>query len=736
MQCCATRHALLDWFAISSCYYEKKMTKKKKKTQKTNTINKKSLTGKILGVFSGSPLKTYNYKQLARLLNIKDASTRQLINVILGELNTADYLTEIYTGKFKLKTKGGYISGRVEMTSQGSAYINSEALSEQIFVTQANLNHALHGDLVKVYLYARRKSRRLEGEVVEILNRAKRNFVGTVEVSAHFAFLLPDSKQMPYDIYIPKEKHKHALNGQKAIAQIVDWPQSVKNPTGEIVEVLGEPGENEVEMHAILAEFDLPYRFSKEVEKEASKISGAILRDDYKQRKDFRNTPTFTIDPEDAKDFDDALSIRQLASGRWEIGIHIADVTHFIPPNSPLDKEAQDRGTSVYLVDRVVPMLPEKLSNEHCSLRPNEEKLCFSVVFEMDEEANVISEWMGKTVIFSNRRFTYEEAQKIIETGKGDMSQAVVKLHNLAQTLRKKRFENGSIDFERTEVMFEIDEKGTPLGVFIKQNQASNQLIEEFMLLANKSVAEFIGIKTKPPKTFVYRIHDQPDQEKLTSFAFVIKKFGHRISTSSHRQLSQSLNQLLKNVQGKKEQNLIETLAIRTMAKAKYSTRNIGHYGLAFDYYSHFTSPIRRYPDIMVHRLLEGYLRNEKSKSEEKYENLCRHAFEMERKANEAERASVKYNQVEFLKDKIGQQFEGIISGVADWGIYVEISENKCEGLIPIRELDDDFYELDEGNYCITGRHTHKKYQLGDPIKIEISRVDLPKKQVDLLLVE
>ena len=712
------------------------MTKKKKKKKKTDLPNKKSLTGKILGIFSNSPLKTYNYKQLARLLNIKDTSTRQMVNSILGELEAADYLTEIYTGKFKLKSKGGYVTGKVEMTSQGSAYINSESLSEDIFVTQVNLHHALHGDLVKVYLYARRKSRRLEGEVVEILTRAKRNFVGTVEVSAHFAFLLPDSRQMPYDIYIPKESLKRALNGQKAIARIVDWPQSVKNPTGEIIEVLGEPGENEAEMHAILAEFDLPYRFSTEVEKAALNISGKITKDDYKQRRDFRGIPTFTIDPADAKDFDDALSIRQLKSGRWEVGIHIADVTHFILPNSTLDKEARERGTSIYLVDRVVPMLPENISNKHCSLRANEEKLCFSVVFEMDEEANVIAEWMGKTVIFSDRRFTYEEAQQIIESGKGNLSDEIMKLHQLAQLLRKWRFSNGSLDFERTEVKFEIDEKGTPLGVFLKEIKASNQLIEEFMLLANKRVAEFIGAKSKTTKTFVYRIHDRPDQEKLASFAFVIKKFGHRISTTSRQQLSQSLNQLLKKVQGKNEQNLIETLAIRAMAKAKYSTQNIGHYGLAFEYYSHFTSPIRRYPDMLVHRLLEAYLRNERSKKEEKFESLCNHASEMERKAINAERTSVRYKQVEFLRDKIGQQFEGIIAGVADWGIYVEISENKCEGLIPIRELDDDFYEHDEGNYCITGRMNRKKYQLGDPIRIEISRVDLPKKQVDLLLVE
>jgi ribonuclease R len=570
---------------------------------------------------------------------------------------------------------------------------------------------------------------------VEILKRSKQNFVGTVEISKHFAFLLPDSRKMPYDIYIPKEKLNNALNGQKAIARIVDWPQSVKNPTGEIIEVLGEPGENEVEMHAILAEFDLPYKFSKAIEKQASAIPEGIPKEEYKRRKDFRTVPTFTIDPEDAKDFDDALSITKLPSGNWEIGVHIADVTHYVQPNTILDKEAEERGTSVYLVDRVVPMLPERLSNQICSLRPNEERLCFSAVFEMDKEAHVINEWMGKTVICSDRRFTYDEAQDIIDKGKGELQNEILTLHSLAQKLRKRRFKNGSIDFERTEVKFEIDEKGTPLGIFLKEIHASNQLIEEFMLLANRSVAKFIGDKSKNPKTFVYRVHDQPDQEKLASFSFIIKKFGHRISTATHQQLSQSINLLLKTVQGKREQNLVETLAIRAMAKAKYSTKNVGHYGLAFDYYSHFTSPIRRYPDMMVHRLLESYLRNEKSKNEKKYENLCRHASEMERRAIDAERASVKYKQVEFLKDKIGQQYDGIISGVADWGIYVEISENKCEGLIPIRELDDDFYELDESNYCIRGRLTRKQYQLGDPVRIEISRVDLPRKLVDLLLI-
>jgi ribonuclease R len=711
--------------------------KKKTKSERFRSINKEKLSGKLRGVFSNNPALSFNYKQLAKRLDIKDTSTKKLINTLLIELCEYGFLSEIHTGKYRLKSRAGFVTGIVDLTPNGSAYILADEFPVKIFVAQANLNHALHGDKVKVYLYAKRKSRRFEGEVVEILERSKKVFVGIVSISTHFAFLIPVNKQMPYDIFIPLNKLNNAENGQKAIAKIIDWPQGVKNPIGEIIEVLGKPGDNEVEMHAILAEFELPLRFPEKVLEAAGKINRTITPADYRERRDFRKISTFTIDPEDAKDFDDALSIRKLKSGNWEVGVHIADVTYYINENSILDKEACKRATSVYLVDRVVPMLPEHLSNNICSLRPHENRLCYSVVFELDDQANVLKEWFGRTIICSNKRFTYEEAQRIIETGKGELKDEIIRLNQLAQILRQQRLINGSLDIERIEVKFDIDEKGTPLGILFKENKKSNQLIEEFMLLANRKVAEFIGGKTREkPKVFVYRIHDKPNQEKLHSFIYVIKKFGYRIDTSTHKKLCNSINKLLKDVQGKREQNLVETLALRSMAKAKYSIKNIGHYGLAFSHYTHFTSPIRRYPDIMVHRLLDSYLNKEASKDEKKYKTLCNHSSEMELRAIEAERASIKYKQVEFLADKVGRQFDGIITGVADWGIYIEISENKCEGLVPIRDLDDDFYELDEGNFCITGRYSYKRYQLGDPARVEIIRINLPKKQVDLKLVE
>lgn len=543
---------------------------------------------------------------------------------------------------------------------------------------------------------------------------------------------------MPYDIFIPLTKLNGAQNGDKAIAQITEWPKKSKNPVGQILDVLGKPGENNTEMHAILAEFDLPYHFPEKVNEAANQIPDGITKEEIALRRDFRTVPTFTIDPVDAKDFDDALSIRPLENGNWEVGVHIADVTHYVRKGSLIEEEAYNRATSVYLVDRVVPMLPEHLSNGICSLRPNEEKLCFSAVFEMDDHADVINTWIGKTIINSDRRFTYEEAQEIIETNEGDFKEEVLCLDRLAKQLRNRRFKKGAIDFERFEVKFEIDEKGKPTRVFFKESKDSNKLIEEFMLLANRRVAETIGrvSKGQSAKTFVYRIHDQPNPDKLNTFNQFIRKFGYGIKTSSAKSISSSMNSLLHEVKGAPIQNLVETLAIRSMAKAEYSTHNIGHYGLNFDFYSHFTSPIRRYPDMMVHRLLEKYFSGSKSVNADKYEEYCLHSSEMEQKAANAERASIKYKQVEFMLEHVGQEFEGTISGVTEWGFYVELDENKCEGMVSIRELEDDFYEFDEENYCIVGRHHRKIYQLGDKVNILVAKANLVAKQLDFALAD
>lgn len=708
------------------------------KKKSTHSV-KQVLTQMVLDIFDQNENEALNYKQVSAQLNVRDPESRDIILEILKEQTKENILIEASPGKFKSRELKTFIEGKVDLTNDGSAFIVTDDEAEtDIFVAPRKLRTALNGDRVKVYVYGKSKGKHKEGEVIEILQRAKMEFTGVLKLSERFAFFLPDDRKMQHDIFIPLGDLNGAKNGMKAIAEITDWPQDAKNPIGRIKQVLGKQGDNDAEMNAILAEYGFPLSFPAEVEQESASISAHITQQEIANRRDFREILTFTIDPADAKDFDDAISFRNLENGNYEIGVHIADVSHYVLPDSSLDKEAFDRGTSVYLVDRVIPMLPERLSNGLCSLRPKEDKLCFSAVFELDAEANVMEEWFGKTVIHSDRRFAYEEVQEIIENKDGEFVKEILLINELAYKLRDLKFKNGAINFETTEVKFNLDAKGKPIGVYVRERKDAHKLIEDFMLLANRKVAEFISKKGKGKQkiTFVYRTHDSPKQESLLNFAQFASRFGYKINTKSDKETARSLNHLMADVEGKKEQNVLTQLAIRSMAKAIYTTKKTSHYGLAFDYYTHFTSPIRRYPDVLAHRLLQHYLNGGQSVNAEHYEKLCQHASQMEKKAADAERASTKYKQAEYLSNQIGNTFFGIISGVTEWGMYVEIEENKCEGMIRLRDISDDFYTLDEKNYAIIGQKKKKVYQLGDEVKIKVKTVDLTKKQIDFTLVQ
>lgn len=711
----------------------------------------KDFSDKILKILAQNPNKGFNYKQIGAKLALDDTQSRNQIIKDLKLLAASKKIIESEPGSYLVKAiSQDYYEGTIDMTGRKTAYFICPDFEEDVFIPTNNLNRALDKDKVKVYVYNRRKGKRPEGEVIEVVERAKTDFVGVIDIQKNFAFVSTANPKMYTDIFIPKDKIGEAEQGDVVLVHIEDWPKRADSPFGRVEKVLGKPGEHDTEIHAILAEYGLPSEFPIEVETFAQKIDTTIQKSEIAKRRDMRDTLTFTIDPKDAKDFDDALSFKKLENGNFEIGVHIADVSYYLEEGTILDDEAYQRATSVYLVDRVVPMLPEVLSNFACSLRPQEEKYTFSAIFELDAKAKVVNQWFGRTVIFSDQRFAYEEAQYIIETKDNtipvetsitgssyvvadEIVAATLKMDELAKILRRNRMNEGAISFDKVEVKFNLDQEGEPEGVYFKIAKDANHLIEEFMLLANRKVAEYIG---KQKKTFIYRIHDEPNEDKLIAMQNVIAKFGYKIDFRNKGDISKSLNALMEEVSGKKEQNLIDTLAIRSMSKAKYSTDNIGHYGLAFDYYSHFTSPIRRYPDVMVHRLLQFYLDGGKSADEETYETKCLHSSTMEGLATNAERDSIKYMQVKYMQNHQDQEFLGVISGVTEWGIYVEIIENKCEGMVRIRDIKEDYYTFDEKQYALVGATSHDLLQLGDEIYVKVKNADLVKKQLDFNFVK
>jgi len=738
------------------------MTRKKKRKSNNKISN---LTNTILSIFKKERNQSFNYKQIAAKLGVNDASSRNQIIKKLQQLKINGDIEEVERGKFKAIVNTEYYTGILDLTSRGSGYVISEDFEDDIFIASNNINKALHNDEVELYIYKRRKRGKLEGEITQIIKRARTEYVGVIQIHKNYAFVVADDSKMYKDIFIPINKINKAEEGDKVLVKLEDWLENTDSPYGKVIKTLGKPGEHNTEIHSILAEYGLPYEFPHKVEDYANKLDTSITPEEINKRRDMRDVLTFTIDPKDAKDFDDALSFKVLDNGNYEIGIHIADVSHYLQEGTILDEEAYERATSVYLVDRVVPMLPEVLSNNACSLRPHEEKYTFSAIFQLNNKAEILKQWFGRTVTYSDARFAYEEAEAIIEsnlklspiqmsqlnninttipkevslTGNAynttpEVAQAVLKLNELAKRLRAKRMNSGAISFDKVEVKFNLDSEANPIGVYFKTSKQANKLIEEFMLLANRKVAEFIGT-IKPQKTFIYRVHDEPNDSKLAALQGIVSRFGYKLNFQDRKTISKSLNNLLKGVNGKKEQNLVDTLTIRTMSKAEYTTNNIGHYGLAFDYYSHFTSPIRRYPDVMTHRLLQYYLDGNKSANQEIYEEKCQHSSNMEYLATKAERNSIKYMQIKFMQDHKDQEFLGVISGVTDWGIYVEIIENKCEGMVRVSSIKDDHYIFDQSEYALIGRNTKNMYQLGDEVIVKVKEADLVKKHLDFHLI-